>query len=199
MAAAGPSTAPGSTAGYVEQAVCEGYVQRPWEGLVGQAVLGSRDFIEELTKRVRGTRPLCPEEASAPADIRAGCRRGGKAQSSALEYVSRSAQGLGARSGRVSGPATARVDAAAIGESDRRGQCGSGQRGGEAFPTTPGNRSAAAGAGRTGRSLFVECSKLTPIPHDSYLSNVQSGPHRRRPGKEWFCELGSGVGKVFSP
>src|SRR5206468_2388493 len=34
---------------YVEQAVCEGYVQRPWEGLVGQAVLGSRDFIEELT------------------------------------------------------------------------------------------------------------------------------------------------------
>src|SRR2546428_458093 len=43
--------------GYVEQAVCEGHVQRPWEGLVGQAVLGSRDFIEdieELTKRARG-------------------------------------------------------------------------------------------------------------------------------------------------
>ena len=56
-----------------------------------------------------------------------------------------------------------RVDAAGIGESDRRGQCGSGQRGGEAFQPTPGNRSAAAGAGRRGRSLFVECSKLTPI------------------------------------
>jgi REP element-mobilizing transposase RayT len=41
---------------YVEQAVCEGYAERPWEGLVGRAVLGSRDFIEELTKRARGTR-----------------------------------------------------------------------------------------------------------------------------------------------
>src|SRR5438552_13490377 len=116
-------------------------------------MLGSRDFIEELTKRVRGTRPLCPEEASEPVDIRAGYRRGGKAQSRALEYVSRSAQGLGARSGRVSGPATVRVDAAAIGESDQRGQRGSGQRGGEAFQPTPGNRSAAAGAGRRGRIL----------------------------------------------
>ena len=54
---------------YVEQAVCEGYVQRPWEGLVGQAVLGSRDFIEELTKPVRGTRaePLARKKlASRP-------------------------------------------------------------------------------------------------------------------------------------
>src|SRR5439155_26797294 len=48
---------------YVQQAVCEGYVQRPWEGLVGQAVLGSRNFIEELTERVRGIRA----EASAGA------------------------------------------------------------------------------------------------------------------------------------
>ena len=37
------------------------------------------------------------------------------------------------------------------------------QRGGEAFPPMPGNRSAAAGAGRRGRILFVECSQLTPI------------------------------------
>src|SRR5881296_2448972 len=100
----------------------------------------------------------------SPADIRAGCRHGGKAQSGALEYVSRSAQGLGARAGRGSGPAMVRVDTAGIGESDRWGQCGSGQRGGEAFPPTPGNRSAAAGAGRRGRILFVECSKLTPFP-----------------------------------
>ena len=104
-------------------------------------------------------RALCPEEASAPADTRAGCRRGGKAQSRALEYVSRSAQGLGARSGRGSGRATVRVDAAAIGQSDRRGQCGSGQRGGEAFPPTPGTD-------RRLRALAKEA--------ESYLSNVQS-------------------------
>src|SRR6266516_2381179 len=35
---------------------------------------------------------------------------------------------------------------------------------GGSLPPTPGNRSTAAGAGRTGRILFVECSKLTPIP-----------------------------------
>ena len=41
---------------YVEQAVCEGYAERPWDGLVGRAVLGSRHFIEQLTQRARGTR-----------------------------------------------------------------------------------------------------------------------------------------------
>jgi REP element-mobilizing transposase RayT len=40
---------------YVEQAVGEGCAERPWEGLVGRAVLGSRDFIEVLTRRARGT------------------------------------------------------------------------------------------------------------------------------------------------
>jgi REP element-mobilizing transposase RayT len=40
---------------YVEQAVREGCAERPWEGLVGRAVLGSRDFIEGLTRRARGT------------------------------------------------------------------------------------------------------------------------------------------------
>jgi REP-associated tyrosine transposase len=41
---------------YVKEAVCEGQAERPWEGLVGRAVLGGRDFINELTRRTRGTR-----------------------------------------------------------------------------------------------------------------------------------------------
>jgi hypothetical protein len=41
---------------YVEQGVGEGYADRPWEALVGQAVLGSGDFIEKLMHRARGTR-----------------------------------------------------------------------------------------------------------------------------------------------
>lgn len=41
---------------YVEQAVREGYAERPWEGLVGRSILGGRDFIEELIERARGTR-----------------------------------------------------------------------------------------------------------------------------------------------
>ena len=64
---------------YVEQAVCEGYVQRPWEGLVGQAVLGSRDFIEELTKRIRGIRA----QASAGAVSEAFPPRPGKRSAAA--------------------------------------------------------------------------------------------------------------------
>jgi hypothetical protein len=40
----------------VEQAVYGGYGERPWERLVGGAVLGSGDFIKELKHRARGTR-----------------------------------------------------------------------------------------------------------------------------------------------
>src|SRR5205823_2752623 len=63
MAAAGPRTAPGITAAMSNKPSAKGMSNGPEKGLVGQAVLGSRNFIEELTKRVRGIRA----EASAGA------------------------------------------------------------------------------------------------------------------------------------
>src|SRR5438093_970812 len=46
--------------------------------------------------------------------------------------------------------------------------------GGSLPPTTPGNRSVTAGAGRRGRILFVECSKLTPIPRNVGLRGMDN-------------------------
>src|SRR6266487_1583132 len=66
--------------------------------------------------------------------------------------------------------------------SDRRGQCGSGQRDGETLQPTSGNRSAAAGAGSRGRILFVECSKLTlsSIQCDQRSDEIASGSRKSR-------------------
>ena len=105
MAAAGPRTAPGITAAMSNKPSAKGMSNGPEKGLVGQAVLGSRNFIEELTKRVRGIRA----EASAGA-ISVAARRFRR---------------------RL--------------ETDRR-----------------------CGRRRRGRILFVECSKLTPIPPHAY-------------------------------
>ena len=70
------------------------------------------------------------------------------------------------------GPATVRIDAAGIGESDRRGQCESGQRGGETFQRTPGNRSA---CGRWQKRPNLICRMFKVVPNlPPRLSNVQS-------------------------
>jgi len=38
---------------YVEQAVCEGVVEQPWDEVVGRLVLGSQEFVEQLLERPR--------------------------------------------------------------------------------------------------------------------------------------------------